>query len=57
MLGAAVVDAYFLMWSDRKEWKQLWRVRLCKYDEDISWSMALKWSNAMPSTETDLLPQ
>ena len=55
LLCAAVVYASCLLSSNRKEWNTALKLKLYKEDYDVTWYVALKCSNAMPSIDTDLL--
>ena len=47
---------FFLLWSDKKEWNTLWRVRLCIINDEVSWYLALKCSNEIPLIYIYILP-
>ena len=56
LLCDVVVTAYFLLFSDQKEWPTAWR--WCNIVDDLisTFGAALKCSNAIPSIDTDIFP-
>ena len=56
LLCVAIVHAFSFMLSYRKERNTELCLRLCEDGDDVHWYFALKFSNAMPSIDTYLLP-
>ena len=50
------VAASFLLLSYRNKWNIECRLKLCKYYDDVPWSVALKCSNVINSIYIDQLP-
>ena len=56
LLCAAVVEAYFLLASDKNEWNIEWRDKLPDADNGFGCCVSIKCSDEMPSIDTDLFP-
>ena len=56
LLCAADESAYWLLPLDKNEWNTEWRVCDAGTDTNAGYVVTLKWSNTIPSMDTNIFP-